>query len=60
VERRAEAVDGGMLGDHDGSHVVASGIGVEGAVEAEAVREQRDEPSGVWVCPAVERQRRSG
>ena len=47
MEGRAEALDGGMQGDHGLGHVVAGGVGVEAAGNAIALGEQRSKPSRV-------------
>ena len=43
----AESLDGGVESDHGVSHVIAGRIGVEAAVEAESLGEQRGKPGGV-------------
>ena len=44
---RAKALDGGVQGDHGGSHGVAGGIGVEAAVNLTTLVQEGPQPEGV-------------
>lgn len=44
MEWRSQALDGRMHGDHGLGHAITCGIGVEAAVDARALAEQRGKP----------------
>ena len=46
----AEALDGGVQGDHGASHGVTRGVGIEAAVNLAALVQQRLQPSRVGPC----------
>ena len=47
VVRRAEALDGGVAGDHGLGHALAGSVSVEAAVDGQAVGQDGGQPGGV-------------
>ena len=48
---RAKAGDGGIASDHGLSHIITGSVGIEAAVDGQAVADNGRQPGRVWSGP---------